>query len=93
MKIILASSSPRRKDILSRLAIPFAVHYPDVIEPQYTPNQSPLNYCKGLSKIKAKSISLKYNNKCHFSVFVMFCCDFLNFAVSTVGKLNISSVL
>ena len=52
MNIILASTSPRRKEILSKLKLPFKVDHGDIVEPKYTPDISPLNYCKGLSKIK-----------------------------------------
>ena len=62
MNIILASTSPRRKEILSKLKIPFKVDHGDIVEPKYTPDISPLNYCKGLSKIKAQSVSSKYGD-------------------------------
>ena len=61
MNIILASASPRRKIILSRLDVAFKVDSPsNNIEPEYTNDISPLNYCKKLSKIKAKLISQKH---------------------------------
>ena len=62
MKIILASASPRRKQIIQRLGIPFEVNPSNINEPKYNSNISPLDYCKKLSKIKAESISIKYDN-------------------------------
>ena len=57
MKLILASSSPRRKKILTRLNIPFEIFFPNIIEPKYNHKQSPKTYSEELSKIKALSIS------------------------------------
>ena len=62
MNIVLASSSPRRKVILSRLNIPFSIDFETILEPKYNGAESPEKYCKNLSKIKASSISKKYNN-------------------------------
>ena len=49
MKIILASASPRRKQIIQRLGIPFEVAPSNINEPKYNSNISPLDYCKKLS--------------------------------------------
>ncbi len=63
MKIILASSSPRRKEILSRLRIKFDIVHPDIIEPKYSDwarihsgNSYPENYSENLAQIKAESV-------------------------------------
>ena len=62
MKFILASSSPRRKDILSRLNIPFEILRPKVTEPKYDNKETPEKYSEKLSKIKALSIAKDYKN-------------------------------
>ena len=62
MRIILASASPRRKEILSRLNIDFEVKPSKIIEPIYKDDISPLKYCKNLSKLKANEIYKKHND-------------------------------
>ena len=62
MKFILASSSPRRKQILSKLDIPFKALNPNVIEPKYNKKYSPKDYSEKLSKMKALSIFNKYSD-------------------------------
>ena len=44
MKIILASQSPRRKQILERLGIPFEIIVPNVDESQFQYGYSPEEY-------------------------------------------------
>ena len=62
MNIVLASSSPRRKEILARLNVPFIVDFENIVEPKYDNSTSPERYCEKLSAIKASAISLKYSN-------------------------------
>ncbi len=56
MKIILASTSPRRQELLSRLNIPFEVHAPkfdETSDPTLTAEQEALSFAR------AKALSLK----------------------------------
>jgi|TARA_B110000467_G_scaffold142490_1_gene143928 septum formation protein len=62
MKLILASQSPRRKQILSRLNIPFKVIISDVDESIYTGDESPKSYAQKLASIKCENVSKKYTN-------------------------------
>ena len=63
MNVVLASSSPRRKEILSRLNINFIVDFGDFREPPYKGEIKPDDYCKKISKIKVDSIFKKYNDE------------------------------
>ena len=60
MKIILASSSPRRKELLQRLDYPFDIILPDVDESILTLGNNPKKYCITLAEMKTKNISQKY---------------------------------
>ena len=60
MKIILASSSPRRKELLKRLDYPFDIILPDVDESILTLGSNPKKYCITLAEMKTKNISQKY---------------------------------
>ena len=62
MKLILASQSPRRKQILSRLNIPFGIIVSDVDESIFTSDGSPANYAQELASIKCHDISKKYTD-------------------------------
>ena len=63
MKFILASSSPRRQDLLLRLNTPFDVILPDVDESTIISDGSPELYCTTLAKLKANDISQHYPNE------------------------------
>lgn len=53
---ILASSSPRRRELLGTLGIPFAIRKPDIDETQH-PGEAPLSYVQRLSREKAALIA------------------------------------
>jgi len=63
MKFILASSSPRRRDLLLRLQIPFDIIPPDVDESTIVPDGNPEIYSTKLAEIKANDISQHYPNE------------------------------
>ena len=62
MKFILASSSPRRQNLLQRMQIPFDVILPNVDESMVVPDGSPETYCTALAEMKANDISQHYPN-------------------------------
>ena len=62
MKFILASSSPRRQELLLRLQTPFDIILPDVDESIIPPYGSPETYCTALAELKANDISQHYPN-------------------------------
>lgn len=51
-RVILASGSPRRRELLASLGVTFSVHKPDIDETQ-APNEAPLDYVRRLSREKA----------------------------------------
>ena len=62
MKFILASSSPRRRELLLRLQTHFDIILPDVDESIIPPEGSPETYCTALAELKANDISQHYPN-------------------------------
>ncbi len=59
--IILASGSPRRKELLEKIGLKFTVDVPD-IEEDITTSSSPAELVKELSKRKAESIAKQHPN-------------------------------
>ncbi|TCM65219.1 septum formation protein [Acinetobacter calcoaceticus] len=53
--LILASSSPRRQELLQQLALRFSIHSPDIDE-SVLEGESALNYVERLARSKAKTI-------------------------------------
>ncbi len=53
---ILASSSPRRRELFSTLGLPFSIHKPDIDETQH-PGEAPLDYVQRLSREKAQRVA------------------------------------
>ena len=60
MKLILASRSPRRKQILSRLKISFSIIAADVDESQFSSNQNPEVFACELAELKASYVGRQY---------------------------------
>jgi len=57
--IILASASPRRKELLSYLNLPFTVH-PSSFEEIYSPTDDPEKVVSLLAEGKAKDVSIQF---------------------------------
>ncbi|MBZ0298335.1 MAG: Maf family protein [Anaerolineae bacterium] len=53
---ILASSSPRRRELLASLGIPFSIRKPDIDETQ-RPDEAPTDYVQRLSAEKAAAVA------------------------------------
>jgi septum formation protein len=58
-KIILASGSPRRAEILNSIGWEFTKDVPDIDESEL-PGESPENYVQRLAKNKAKTVAARY---------------------------------
>ena len=56
MHLILASSSPRRRELLGSLGVPFTIHKPDIDETQAA-GEAPLDYVYRLSRQKAAQVA------------------------------------
>lgn len=62
MKFILASSSPRRKELVGHLKLPFSIETADIDE---TSNESdPRSFCLEIAKEKGKVIFDRHNEEC-----------------------------
>lgn len=59
MQLVLASTSPYRRELLARLGVPFEVAAPDVDETPL-PGESPDETAQRLSVLKAKAVAEKY---------------------------------
>lgn len=60
-KIILASGSPRRRELLSSLGLEFEIYKPEVDESRLN-NERPEDLCRRLSRIKARAASQKFHD-------------------------------
>ncbi len=60
MTFILASSSPRRRELLASLGIDFTIIRPQVDETQH-PGEAPLDYVARLSREKAAAVAAQVN--------------------------------
>jgi len=57
---ILASASPRRREILEQLGISFSVDFSGIEEPPRKPRETPPRYAIRLARLKAEAIAPKY---------------------------------
>ena len=60
MKLILASQSPRREQLLSRLNVPFSVIVSNIDESIFTCDGTPADYAQKLASVKCKDVSERY---------------------------------
>jgi septum formation protein len=58
--IILASGSPRRKELMTQAGIDFKIHVADIDESKVDPGMAPENYVCLLSKTKAQTVAAHY---------------------------------
>ena len=60
--LLLASGSPRRRELLARLGVRFTIHSPDIDErPQ--PDEDPVAYVERLARLKARVVSTMWARK------------------------------
>lgn len=62
-KIVLASRSPRRKDILEKLNWSFVIDPPDIDESPLK-DESPINYVQRISAAKADLVARRHDQQC-----------------------------
>jgi|WetSurMetagenome_2_1015567.scaffolds.fasta_scaffold149215_2 septum formation protein len=58
--LILASASPRRREILGRLGIPFCAEPSGLPEPPRKPHETPHGYAVRLARLKAKEVARRH---------------------------------
>ena len=63
LKIVLASRSPRRKDILEKLNWSFVIDPPDIDESPLK-DESPINYVQRISAAKADLVAWRHDRQC-----------------------------
>ncbi|HHT27598.1 MAG TPA: septum formation inhibitor Maf [Firmicutes bacterium] len=59
MEVILASASPRRRELLSSVGLEYKVVPADIIEAEYTQG-SPAAYARALAQAKAQAVAYEY---------------------------------
>jgi len=65
--LVLASASPRRRDILGQLGLTFEVIESAVDEPDREPQQAPDAYALGLSAFKAQAVAARLANEARYA--------------------------
>lgn len=79
MRLILASSSPRRRDLLASLGLTFDIIKPDINETQH-PSEGPFDYVARLSVEKAQAVAAQLSNDA-----TILAADTIVLAADTIG--------
>lgn len=87
MRLILASSSPRRRELLAQLGVPFDVLKPDIDETRQ-PDEPPFDFVKRLSQEKARAVTM-----CLDAPATVLAADTIVLAADTVGVADGGDVL
>lgn len=61
--LVLASSSPRRKELLNSLGLSFSAARPDASEPGAFADELPAAYCRRMAELKGLSLEEKFPDK------------------------------
>lgn len=69
MKFILASASPRRKELIGHLKIPFEIMSLNV--PEESSSSDPAQYCLDIAKLKGEAVFKKLRENSSSSLFVV----------------------
>jgi septum formation protein len=83
MKIILGSSSPRRKNLLENLVEKFEIYAPEIEETAFA-EESPIEFCKRISEEKAKSVTEKQSDS--EEILIIACDTIVNIDNQIIGK-------
>jgi septum formation protein len=87
-RLILASSSPRRRELLGKLGVPFDIIKPDIDETQH-PGEPPLDYVRRLSRQKAEAIAAGLSDE----AAVLAADTVVILAADTIGVTEMGEVL
>lgn len=69
LKFILASASPRRKELIGHLKVPFEIITLNV--PEESSSQDPVNYSRDIAELKGEAVFDKLIREKHSSLFVV----------------------
>lgn len=84
-KIILASASPRRKELLELAGVKFEIQVPDVDETPL-PNEDPKKMVKRLAELKAKVVSRNFSNQKSMTIILAADTTVVNRHKKILGK-------
>jgi septum formation protein len=81
---ILASSSPRRRELIASLGIDFTIVKPDIDESQHA-GESPLDYVRRLSREKAAAVAAKVSDNVSDAATILAADTVVILAADTMG--------